>query len=79
MLAARGEEVQGRDCGRERADGRWYGSCLPRQEAAWGQVFLSTPFGFPFQSHTSSMPWSMETMSTSFSGRSLWRMPGWEG
>lgn len=31
------------------------------------------------QNHTLSMPWSMETMSTSSSERSLWRMSDWGG
>ncbi|KAK1329064.1 hypothetical protein QTO34_011241 [Cnephaeus nilssonii] len=37
----------------------------------------TTPSGS--ESHTLSMPWSMETMSTSSSERSLWRTPGWGG
>lgn len=59
---------------------------MQRGEAVGGQEFLnrcsfsSVPFlSLPLQSHTLSTLWSMETMSTSSSEKSLWRTPGWGG
>lgn len=57
-----------------------------RGKAVWDQEILdryryfSIPFlSLPTQSHTLSTLWSTETMSTSFSEKFLWRMPGWGG
>lgn len=83
-----GRLLLGRRCRGRAVAGRWWELCagVLGGKAAWDQEILdryrysSIPFlPLPTQSHTLSTLWSMETMSTSSSEKSLWRMPGWGG